>query len=562
MKKTLNKHLILSLAALPVLATSLTGCGGGGDSTKTQISVFNYNGGFGSDWLNGVKERFEAKFAETSFEEGKTGVEIQINPLKTSYSSQEIALGDFDVYFHEHSFYDELRSVNAIADISDIVTETSEFDNKTIASKLSKSQEDFLGVTEGGSKHYYALPHYMGGSGLIYNIELFDKYGLYFIDRNGEPYPADESLNFIGNYPDPTVLKKSTGPDGYFDTEDDGLPATYQEFFMLCRQIVQKQAIPLVWNGYRNYNYTNAFINALVTQAEGSEKMMLNYALNGTDDDLVKTSATEPDDGVVPVSSLESVVIEDSVAGRANVQRQVGKYYALDFFSTIVKNSSDWTNGSGYNNGYTHTAAQQDFIWGSKASGAKDIAMLVEGVWAMNEGKSCFTDMEARFGSEYGINKRNFGWMNLPRPNQSYVDAHIKNTISDNLSTLCFASSKLKNGKLQAAKKFIQFVNSDNELVAYTKSTNTMKALKYTMTPEELNELSPFGRSLHNYVQSENTDIIFPYSHAATYAASPDSFTEPNAYRAKVGTTTYAFPINAFHSNSPVTAWNYFKGLL
>ena len=61
------------LGTLPFAACSGTSAGGGGggtnediDHSRTQIYVFNYAGGYGSDWLAEIKKRFEAEHADKS----------------------------------------------------------------------------------------------------------------------------------------------------------------------------------------------------------------------------------------------------------------------------------------------------------------------------------------------------------------------------------------------------------------------------------------------------------------------------------------------------------------
>ena len=73
MKKTRVISSILAVAISVGTAFSLVGCskpsdGGseGVDSSKTQLYVRNYQGGFGNKWLYNGKDKLEAKYAGVS----------------------------------------------------------------------------------------------------------------------------------------------------------------------------------------------------------------------------------------------------------------------------------------------------------------------------------------------------------------------------------------------------------------------------------------------------------------------------------------------------------------
>ena len=67
--------LFLSISLLVVTA----GCGARStveiDSSKTTLTVGNWNGGVGTEWLESAIKKFEEKYKDVSFEEGKKGVQ-------------------------------------------------------------------------------------------------------------------------------------------------------------------------------------------------------------------------------------------------------------------------------------------------------------------------------------------------------------------------------------------------------------------------------------------------------------------------------------------------------
>ena len=67
-----------------MLATVGASCGrdtGGTsvDTTKVQLLVGNFNGGYGNAWLNKAVKRFTEKYKDYDFGNGKKGVQITID---------------------------------------------------------------------------------------------------------------------------------------------------------------------------------------------------------------------------------------------------------------------------------------------------------------------------------------------------------------------------------------------------------------------------------------------------------------------------------------------------
>ena len=82
----MKKTRFLSLAStLIITAGCFAGCGGGssgGSSKKTELKIGVFNGGLGYAWADQLAEKFEEKYKDVSFETGKTGVDVIIDPQK------------------------------------------------------------------------------------------------------------------------------------------------------------------------------------------------------------------------------------------------------------------------------------------------------------------------------------------------------------------------------------------------------------------------------------------------------------------------------------------------
>ena len=224
----------LFAGVLTVGTLGLAACGGGnggggnggGNNNADTIYVKMYNGGFGTAWLSKAGEEYTAK----------TGTKISIKTFKSeSMGPQNVKTDSAELFFLQDSHYYNFVEAGVLADISEAVTGANPYETgKTIEDKLSEDQKSFLTVKDG---KYYALPHYVGNWGIVYDMQLFDDSNYYFAegqDKNDEWQDVDDRA-IRAKFVKAKTDKKANGPDGVYGTDDDGLPATYDEFFKLCK---------------------------------------------------------------------------------------------------------------------------------------------------------------------------------------------------------------------------------------------------------------------------------------------------------------------------------------
>ena len=260
---------LVTAAVLAVSSISLIGCSKGTevDQTKTHLSVMNYDGGVGSEWIKDTAKKFEEKYADVSFEEGKKGVVIDITNAKND-GTEGVTTTPYAVWFSEANLYNDLIASGQVLDISDIVTEslsemTDGAETGTIEEKLSEQHKEALTAIDG---KYYVLPHYETYTGLVYDVDLFDEYGYYFSEKGGFTSVAED---------------KTVGPDGVRGTKDDGLPSSYEEMYALMDQMVADGVTPFTWVGQFE-NYTNDLFAGLQVAYAGKEEFMLNFTLDSS----------------------------------------------------------------------------------------------------------------------------------------------------------------------------------------------------------------------------------------------------------------------------------------
>ncbi len=513
MKK--NKIVASLLAILMSVGTvgSLAACGGGNsgagtesesstsggqdlDAQKTQLYVRNYQGGFGNKWLYNGKAKLEAKYADAELEPGKKGVQVLITDIKETPQISNIQNDIYEVYFVEKVNYLYLQKQNVIEDITDIVKGTNSYDGKSIESKLTDAQKNFYGINEGGETKYYALPHYMAPVGIVYDMDLFNERNYYF--KAGYEKETDVQNMFIIDSGD----KKSNGPDGVYGTDDDGLPATYADFWNLCQYILDDGNTPLNWGGNNATQfYVTALMIQLMAQYQGAEEFLRNFTYDGNMN-VVKLdsngNAMVGSDGK-PVT--ETVTLSAADKNGYETFRSEGYYYALQFVKQLMDKVGTYSIESNItSNSYDAFAAQREYIKSRKYNGNGRQAMLIDGSWWDSEATSYFTEENLKKSDCH------YGWLPLPAATTDKVGSG-KDVMVNTINSLCFVKKGLNDVKKQLAFDFVQLMNCDESLVDFTVQTNAFKDFKYDLGGKD-SVLSPFGQEM--YKAWKTSDLVFP----------------------------------------------------
>ena len=537
-------RIFVSLMAVVVFSMASifsTGCGEKEtvDETKTQLYVNNFDGGYGGRWLDNLIERFEESEKDNSYEEGKKGVEVLITPNKTAISKSDLIAGESDVYFTEYAYrLNELINENLLLDITAAVANeklTEYGEEKTIKDKLFPNQENLIS----SDGKFYAVPHYANYDGIIYDIDLFENNNLYFAEDRSES-------NFILT----KKQKKSAGPDGVSGTDDDGLPATYDEFFELCDYIVQKGFVPFVWNGTHREQYLEKFMSGLQADYEGYDQMMLNYTFKGMAENLVSGF-----NGQTPVIKAAT---EIKNSNGYDVFTQAGKYYSTLFLSRIVDNESYYDVQKVFSPAYSHTEAQSDFLYSSYLTGKDPIAMIIEGTFWEEEAYNfgVFDAMSRYTGA--ARSERRFGFMPYPKATDEEVYEGNRMTLIDTQFSVAFIGANVPEYKKELAVRFLRFCCTDESCAEFTSTTSTLKALNYKMTEPQKAECSHFGKSLYDIRQSDRVDVVYPFSDNSLYMDSLQTFYDMR-YASVVNGSEKIYPLGALKDDG-ISAIDLFNG--
>ena len=537
MKNSLKK-IIATVCAVTCVGSTFAGCNMGKteikiDKTKTQLYIGNYDGGMGSRWLDEYKKGFEELYANESFEKGKTGVEVIALNDKVTYEAANLETSidrsAVNVFFTERVNYFKFVEAGLIKDITSVVTSTIPSESKTIEDKLTDAQQDYYEI-EG---KYYGLPHYRSFRGIVYDKDLFNKKKLYI-----------KASGIVAGKEGDTDL--SNGPDGVQGTHDDGLPATYDEFFSWCNTVKSTKGItPIVWNGSHKESYTKHLLDALFADASGVEAGNAYYNIPETPMEVkMITGFTE-----------EGEPIEETVELSRDNYRQAkllaGSYYSFEFLQRIITGQYYYTLGM--NSTFSHEEAHYDFLHSRFDPEKQPIAMMVEGTWWEEEANGIFEGMSDYEGASRA--ERNFGFLPLPKPNESYLGS---STLYDANQSIVMVNANCNEVKTDLALKFIQYISTDANLQLFNTTTGIGRDYQYTLTSDQQKQLTSFASDIYNLVQSGG-GIVYGYQTSlANY--NWEKTHSIDRFSTTINGEKYDEPINSFKEG--VTAKEYFEGII
>lgn len=552
--KNWKKAMALLLATVSMFST-LAGCGKEAfiasededtqkevDINMSQLHVGSYAGGYGREWLDAAIARFEKQYENHSFETGKKGVQVHVDYQK-SYSglaqasmdslAQSVIFGEL-IYFNEYIINGKFLDISSIltSSLSDV---SGGKETGTIEDKLTESQQKAYKAYDG---KYYCLPYYESFGGLSINVDLFNEYNLYVSDQTvGSTY--DEYGCIVDEFG-----MKSKGPDGVVGTMDDGLPATYDEFFKVCDKMVSLGIDPFIWAGGFP-EYFNLLATALYADGAGAEAFSTTYDFdsNGETVEIYDKNMQK-----------QKVVITPENAYL--MKQQVAKHDAIEFANRIASTPA-YVSQYALSGACTHEDAQAYFV-----EGKSKIGFIIEGNYWYNEAKPVFEEMVQDKGDEaYSADNRNFQWIPMPKATATAAQDYEITTLDRNYSC-AFINANVKGDavKEELSKLFLKFCYTKESLIEYTVISGTTKGVDYQLTEAEeadmMSKLNTFEKSVWDFRSRAN--VLYPISDSPILINNQKSFNLVYGdWQLTVGGAKHVTPYNAIKANvSPV---DYFK---
>lgn len=514
MKKLLTKMFCLVLSIACVFTSFGCGNGKGGeniDSTKTQIYVGIVSNGYGKSWLEAAAQRFTEIKADYEGVNGKKGVQVVIGNVAyggtlissiTNVREHVIFTGDVNI--------EQWVSNGHMVDIDAMVKEDlSKFNEGESGSIESKMEEEVRELYKIDGK-YHALPYVSSDFGISYDKDIWEELGLYFAaaDPDSGDYTAAGDAEVGYDFVDNKIFDtKSCGPDGIAGNDDDGLPATYDQFFALCEQIKTSTNVNPIIIGGGVADYIKSFLGSLYMKASGKEFLNAVRKFDFTGIEKQFVTGYEDLNGNNKADIGELTITSDSVE---NITSQTPQYlwqtpnfyYPIYFLDEIVDRG--YMHAKSFDKNCSHLFAQEYFLKGTAGGykGFDKVAMLIEGNYWENEATPAYNSISSN-KPELGKQERNLGWLPLPHP---LTDAEFKSRVENDTvpkntygvmdSAVGFVNPHTTKGDAQRALaiEFLQYLFTEQSLVDFTVETSMYRPLDYTLDQTDLDKMTPFGR--------------------------------------------------------------------
>lgn len=502
----------LALAGLTAIMGGLCACDGGNHSSSiTTVNIVLFNGTGGKEWVTNATKRFAEANKETSFEEGKKGINFKITQKKNVIFNTELKSSGDDIFIYESTVDPyQLSAQNFLLDLSDVVAPIED-----------KIEDNIKERCKGVDGKYYALPHYEWFPGLSYDKDLFNEKNFYFADPSVDAEDKDLYQSKYGDayFIADKTIKKSVGPNGIRGDYDDGLPSSLQEFNILCSKMFGDGVSPILLPGSGHYYswYFPVELWASLTGGNGMKDAFCNW----TEEEVEVVNSFSNEDVFYSGSGLKKPVTAKMKLTDDNgyqAYNMANRYYSLAFFDMALQN--EWIDKEALaNSNQTPTEAMNWFI---NKHNNKSYGMYWDGSYWCHEAADVGT-----FDTYSKMNPsnpdRHVSFMPLPTTLTGQVQegAGKKPTLLNVGTTLAFANARVKkNGKEKAVKEFLKFIYSNDELAAFSEKTGLTVPCEYTYDISKLK--NSYYEDLATY--RKDAEVVQPSSYSTRFKKNMPTF--------------------------------------
>lgn len=526
---------ILSLIFAVLIALNVSGCLGldpyadpDYGLSPLEVSLQIYLGeNSNTRYIHKVVKDFKQEYSSKKYTMYTKGVDVIIYEAdKPDFS--KLSSSDMDIVISDGAYTTSVKKLadrGHLASINDIVyektdvrLENGDFVKYSIDDKIAPAYKEVL---KGSDGRYYALPSSGVRQGIVYDINTFERYGLYLAD----PATANDQNSYLheGVFGSARFLiplsdqvqnetlsqtsieyKKTCGNDGIFGTWDDGTPSSLQEFFILCDYMKKMIGIsPLTYDA-SNLRAKEYLYNALFASLAGSQNYQTIYSFDGQTEIVTGETQQNAFEGInyIKIPKTESITLTKENGYHAN--SNVNRYWAMSALK--VAETEGWYSSVALDTSNNRKSTIFKFLLNGVSVNGEHYppqAMLLENDRWYNAYKE-YGDLEDAFSYLYDEEFK-LGWMSMPTkvmgsvaPNENLIPNPYFEYQGSADIVVINAFSNNDDGVIDACKDFLKFLYSDQYLSLYsTQSLNFKNGMDYTLTPDDEYSLDYFQQQMY-----------------------------------------------------------------
>ncbi len=569
MKRT-KKNLALLLATLLTSASlvgTLSACGGDNEGESvpsenevTYVKLLHYDAGYGRSYLEKMKTAFQDAVKDVSYEPGKKGVYIDIEHSLISSTGDQVVSNmknsPYDIYFPNAVSPVSLKQSGYVMDISDLLTATSAdanpispfADETSIFDRMNPEMREYYSNADGTA---YGIPGFIISSHFYYDVDLVQKRGLYIAKGS-----TDDEIILTD-----VLSERQNGPDGEEDTYDDGMPETYDQFYLWMEEVEKVNIKPLHFAGKLPIHFDWA-LQQFWAEFEGKDNVKACWTFDGTVmDNLIKEFNA---DGTIK-SYYEPTEI--TTENGYMVQRQEGRYRAMQVSRKIadtLSTADSWVHNYAFADAENHTKAQATYL--SSSFIGEPIMMFAESSYWEAEAGFAFKDWEDEGGGKMDRRLAVF-----PTPKATRAQVGERSTVLATLGTTIFMNKAVESKpNKQAVIDFFMFYNKAENMDLQHNEASSIRPYNYVIDQDVKDNMSYLAKDYYNLMNNPKVDVVYATANNEIVRSNSDYLDKWKWVFYSKYHTSVSVPSNAslvtFRENSNpavepyVTAEMYFDG--
>ena len=495
-----------------LIGSALTLCGCNNPSTvidtsKTQIYLHRFAGGFGEAYLNRMIEEWNAKNDKYQIVATAANLDSDADDLTALQTGTNIDIFWSSFCRYETGWYHE---PNYFEDLSEILDSKPDGENGLTVREKIIDKNAWLGdATARHGEGCYMLPNTSTIMGFLFDYDAFMENGWLEYAPVSEKakveadgiicHEEDGKLIFDSSTRENCFYQKGdiitiASHDGIYGTYDDGQPVTMDDFRSMLTLIDASGYTPIGYSG-KDEGYIGVMGEMYFAQTIGLDTLhsYLTFNSNGQNMTFVDASGTETQAPLTIQNGYQAFSLK-------------GYNETVDYAENIF--FGNYTSDYCRTGSTTVDDLQQKFVMNDAITDKKTkFAMLVEGNWFESEARSAIENV-ARHNPAHGYGKQRYRLMLTPTDEHTTSEKSVVSAIE---TGGLLVKKQSDPDKKAAIFDFIKSTLTNDNLAKTCVESGLIRPYSFTLTSDQLAAQTPFQRYCYTLVHDhEHVETITP----------------------------------------------------